>query len=168
MDVTVPDLGDFADVEVIDVLVKPGDTVAVEAALITLETDKATMDVPSPAAGRISAVKVQRGSKVSKGDLIAVLEATEQAVEKPAPPATSGAAPAQAEAAAIAPAAAPAAAVAPRGPETVKVPDLGDFHDVDVIARRRACARAQGCQGRQGQSGRCRCADPPGHCGACE
>ena len=133
MDVTVPDLGDFADVEVIDVLVKPGDTVAVEAALITLETDKATMDVPSPAAGRISAVKVQRGSKVSKGDLIAVLEATEQAVEKPAPPATSGAAPAQAEAAAIAPAAAPAAAVAPRGPETVKVPDLGDFHDVDVI-----------------------------------
>jgi pyruvate dehydrogenase E2 component (dihydrolipoamide acetyltransferase) len=133
VEVTVPDLGDFADVEVIDVLVKPGDTVAVDAALITLETDKATMDVPSPAAGRISAVKVQRGSKVSKGDLIAVLETETLAAGKPAAAATSGTAVAQAAPAASAPPAAPAVAVAPRGPEEVKVPDLGDFHNVDVI-----------------------------------
>ena len=136
MDVTVPDLGDFADVEVIDVLVKPGDTVPADAALITLETDKATMDVPSPAAGRISAVKVKRGSKVSKGDLIVVLEA-EAAAEatssnetKPTAALSAAAPPPDAAPAAPAAQAVPAA---PAAPELIKVPDLGDFHDVDVI-----------------------------------
>jgi pyruvate dehydrogenase E2 component (dihydrolipoamide acetyltransferase) len=137
VDVTVPDLGDFADVEVIDVLVKPGDQVAVDSSLITLETDKATMDVPSPAAGRVSAVKVERGSKVSKGDLIVVLE-TEAATAAQVPDgAASVAATKQGAAATGAPAApagephAPSAASAE--PELVKVPDLGDFQDVEVI-----------------------------------
>ncbi len=71
--VVVPDLGDFADVEVIEVLVKAGDTVAVEAPLITLETDKATMDVPSTAAGRVAEVAVKKGDRVSKGSAIAVV-----------------------------------------------------------------------------------------------
>jgi pyruvate dehydrogenase E2 component (dihydrolipoamide acetyltransferase) len=74
VDVLVPDLGDFADVEVIEVLVKPGDVVGKEDSLITLETEKATTDIPSPASGRVSAVKVKVGSTVSTGDLIVVLE----------------------------------------------------------------------------------------------
>ncbi len=72
--VSVPDLGDFHDVEVIDVLVKAGDTVAVDTPLITLETDKATMDVPSTAAGRITALSVKKGDRVSKDFAILVLE----------------------------------------------------------------------------------------------
>jgi pyruvate/2-oxoglutarate dehydrogenase complex dihydrolipoamide acyltransferase (E2) component len=59
VEVVVPDLGDFADVEVIEVLVKPGDSVQPEQALITLETEKATMDIPAPAAGKIAALKVK-------------------------------------------------------------------------------------------------------------
>jgi pyruvate dehydrogenase E2 component (dihydrolipoamide acetyltransferase) len=70
VDVVVPDLGDFADVEIIEILVKPGDEVAAEQGLITLETEKATMDVPSPAAGRVGALKVKVGDRVSKGDVI--------------------------------------------------------------------------------------------------
>ncbi len=76
MDVLVPDLGDFADVEVIEILVKPGDEVAAEDALLTLETEKAAMDVPSPAAGVVCEVLVDVGSMVSAGDRIAVLEST--------------------------------------------------------------------------------------------
>ncbi len=95
--VVVPDLGDFADVEVIEVLVQAGDTVAVEAPLITLETDKATMDVPSTAAGRIAEVAVKKGDRVSKGSAIAIVETGEAA-----------AAP-KAEAVAVAPAAPPRA-----------------------------------------------------------
>ncbi len=70
MDVVVPDLGDFADVEIIEILVKPGDDVAPEQGLVTLETEKATMDVPSPAAGRVGELKVKVGDRVSKGDVI--------------------------------------------------------------------------------------------------
>ena len=72
----VPDLGDFHDVEVIEVLVKPGDRVERDAPLITLETDKATMDVPATAAGVVQAVKVRKGDRVSKDSLIALLAAT--------------------------------------------------------------------------------------------
>jgi pyruvate dehydrogenase E2 component (dihydrolipoamide acetyltransferase) len=75
---TVPDLGDFKDVEVIDVLVGEGDEVAREAPLVTLETDKATMDVPAEAAGRIVEIRVQRGDRVSKGDALAVIEAADE------------------------------------------------------------------------------------------
>ena len=73
--VKVPDIGDFKDVPVIEVFVKPGDTVAVEDPLVTLESDKATMDVPAPAAGTVKEIKVKVGDKVSEGSLIVVLEA---------------------------------------------------------------------------------------------
>ena len=79
VDVKVPDLGDFKDVDVIDVLVKAGDTVAVETPLITLETEKATMDVPSPAAGVIAEVTVRTGDRVNTGSVIARLRSAEQA-----------------------------------------------------------------------------------------
>jgi pyruvate dehydrogenase E2 component (dihydrolipoamide acetyltransferase) len=70
VEVVVPDLGDFADVEVIEVLVKPGDSVEAEQGLITLETDKATMDIPSPTAGKITALNVKTGDRVSAGSVI--------------------------------------------------------------------------------------------------
>ena len=70
-DITRPRPGNFKDVEVIDVLVKPGDTIDVDTPLITLETDKATMDVPSTAAGVVKAVAVKKGDRVSKGSVIA-------------------------------------------------------------------------------------------------
>jgi dihydrolipoamide dehydrogenase len=81
--VVVPDLGDFKDVEVIDVLVKPGDTVQVETPLITLETEKATMDVPSSAAGVVKSVVVKKGDRVSKGSAIIEVEGQQQAAEQP-------------------------------------------------------------------------------------
>jgi pyruvate dehydrogenase E2 component (dihydrolipoamide acetyltransferase) len=78
MDVLVPDIGDFKDVPVIDILVKPGDEVAAEAPLVTLESDKATMDVPSPSAGVIREIAVKVGDKVSQGTLLARLDAKEK------------------------------------------------------------------------------------------
>jgi pyruvate dehydrogenase E2 component (dihydrolipoamide acetyltransferase) len=97
--VLVPDIGSFKDVAVIEVLVKAGDTVAAEDNLITLETDKATMDVPSPFAGKVKEVKVKVGDKVSEGNLILVME-TSGAAAQPAPaekpaPAAQAVAPAQ-------------------------------------------------------------------------
>jgi len=78
MDVKVPDIGDFKDVPVIEVLVKPGDQIAAEAPLVTLESDKATMEVPSPAAGVVREVAVKVGDKVSEGSLIARVDAKEK------------------------------------------------------------------------------------------
>ncbi|MGE5087636.1 MAG: biotin/lipoyl-containing protein, partial [Candidatus Levyibacteriota bacterium] len=92
IEVKVPDIGDFKDVPVIEVLVKPGDSVAAEDALVTLESDKATMDVPSPAAGVVKAVQVKAGDRVSEGSVILTLDAA--AVDAPGP-ATAGAAPVQ-------------------------------------------------------------------------
>src|SRR6266404_4532855 len=74
MDVLVPDIGDFKDVPVIEVLVKPGDKVEADAPLVTLESDKATMEVPSPAAGVVRDIKVKVGDKVSQGALVLILE----------------------------------------------------------------------------------------------
>ena len=74
VDVRVPDLGDFDAVDVIEVHVKPGDELAPEDPLITLETDKATMDVPAPQAGKVVKVVVAKGAKVGSGDLILTLE----------------------------------------------------------------------------------------------
>ena len=74
VEITVPDIGNYHDVEVIEVGVQPGDTIALESPLITLETEKATMDVPSTVAGVVREVKLQRGSRVSKGDLIVLVE----------------------------------------------------------------------------------------------
>src|SRR5437879_10163690 len=91
--VLVPDIGDFKDVEVIEVLVKPGDTVTKEQSLITLESDKATMEIPSPSAGVVKDVKVKVGDKVAKGTPILVLDAKDEAARemraeapKPSPP----------------------------------------------------------------------------------
>ncbi len=77
IELMVPDLGDFSDVEVIEVLVKPGEEIAIEESLITLETDKASMDVPSTHAGKVSSINVKVGDKVNPGDVILTIEATE-------------------------------------------------------------------------------------------
>ena len=74
VEVKVPDIGDFNDVPVIEVLVKPGDTVKAEDSLVTLESDKATMDVPSPSAGVVKAVTVKVGDKVSQGTALLTLD----------------------------------------------------------------------------------------------
>ena len=84
-EVKVPDIGDFKNVEVIEVLVKPGDKVAKEQSLVTLESDKATMEIPSPAAGVVKELRIKVGDKVSQGSAILVLEGTEAAAAAPAP-----------------------------------------------------------------------------------
>ena len=117
MEVRVPDIGDFKDVPVIEVLVKAGDTVAAEDPLVTLESDKATMDVPAPAAGTVGAVRVKAGDKVSEGSVILVLDAATPAAAPPKAPVSTP----------------PAPAHGPAGVVDVKVPDIGDFKDVPVI-----------------------------------
>jgi len=118
VEVKVPDIGDFKDIPVIEVFVKPGDTVAAEDSLVTLESDKATMDVPSPSAGIVKEVKVKLGDKVSEGSPIVVLEAAAGAATgaaKPPIPASPPASvpPAAKPAPAAASAAKPASAPAP-------------------------------------------------------
>ncbi|WP_310731095.1 biotin/lipoyl-containing protein, partial [Burkholderia multivorans] len=88
IEVKVPDIGDYKDVPVIEVLVKAGDTVEPEQSLVTLESDKATMDVPSPAAGTVKEVKVKVGDAVSEGTLIVLLEAAGAAPAAAAPQAS--------------------------------------------------------------------------------
>lgn len=85
MKITVPDIGDFKDVEVIDVLVKPGDVVAVDSPLATLETEKATMDVPSTAAGTVKSVAIKKGDRVSKGSVVVEVEGSASASAPAAP-----------------------------------------------------------------------------------
>ncbi|HEX7237463.1 MAG TPA: dihydrolipoyllysine-residue acetyltransferase [Gammaproteobacteria bacterium] len=131
MEVVVPDLGDFADVEVIEVLVKPGDSVAAEQGLITLETDKATMDIPSPGAGKITAVKVKTGDRVSAGSVIATLESAD-ANKAPAPPAAVPARPDD-EPTVQQPKLPQSTPASAREPRVVTVPDLGDFSGVEII-----------------------------------
>src|SRR5687767_7510185 len=90
-EVKVPDIGDFKEVEVIEVLVKPGDAVSKEQSLVTLESDKATMEIPSPGDGTVREIKLKVGDKVSKGSSILVLESS---ATKPAePPKATPAAP---------------------------------------------------------------------------
>ncbi|WP_455774179.1 biotin/lipoyl-containing protein, partial [Burkholderia stabilis] len=127
IEVKVPDIGDYKDVPVIEIGVKVGDTVEPEQSLVTLESDKATMDVPSPVGGVVKEIKVKVGDSVSEGSLIILLEggAAAQANGAAAPASAPAAAPA-----AAAPAAAPAAA---GGTLEVKVPDIGDYKDVPVI-----------------------------------
>jgi dihydrolipoamide dehydrogenase len=110
-EVKVPDIGDFKDVEVIEILVKPGDKVDKEQSLVSLESDKATMEIPSPAAGVVKEIKLKVGDKVSQGSLILLLEAAAAASpEKPAAPAATKSAPAPA-----APSPSPAPAAAAKG-----------------------------------------------------
>src|SRR5437879_13149750 len=96
IEVKVPDIGDFKDVEVIEVLVKPGDAVAKEQSLITLESDKATMEIPSPGAGVVKELRIKLGDKVSQGSPILVLESAQPQkrpeAPRPAPPAPSASA----------------------------------------------------------------------------
>jgi pyruvate dehydrogenase E2 component (dihydrolipoamide acetyltransferase) len=134
IEVKVPDIGDYKDVPVIEVLVKAGDVVEKEQSLVTLESDKATMDVPSPAAGTVKEVKIKLGDAVSEGTLIMLLESAGAAKANGAAAAPQAAAPqaAQAAQAAPAPAAAPAA-TSGGGLTEVKVPDIGDYKDVPVI-----------------------------------
>jgi len=129
IEVKVPDIGDYTDIPVIEVLVKVGDTVEKEQSLVTLESDKATMDVPSSAAGVVKEVRVKVGDNVSEGALIVVLEAA-GAGAAAAPKAAE--APAKAEAPAQEKAVAPAASSG-GGLVEVKVPDIGDFKDIPVI-----------------------------------
>ena len=134
VEVKVPDIGDFDEVAVIELLVKPGDTVKAEQSLITVESDKASMEIPSSTAGVVKELKVKLGDKVKEGSVVLVLEAEGAAVAPAAPaaaPVTAPAASAPAPAAAVA-SAAPAASAA-SGPIEVHVPDIGDFKDVAVI-----------------------------------
>ncbi len=125
LEVKVPDIGDYKDIPVIEVLVKVGDTLAAEDPIVTLESDKATMEVPSPAAGTVKEVKVKVGDKVSLGSLLILLDSADAGAAKPA---ASAPAPAAAPAAAAAPAPAPAAApVVSAGPVA-----KGDVH-ADVV-----------------------------------
>ena len=120
VEVKVPDIGDFSDIPVIEVCVKVGDTVSVDDALVTLESDKATMDVPSSVAGVVKEIKVSLGDRISQGAVVAVVETAGAAASapvaetKPAAPDLPAAAPAEAPVVATpAPAAAPVTAVAP-------------------------------------------------------
>ncbi len=116
IEVRVPDIGDFKDVEIIEVAVRPGDSVALEAPLITLETEKATMDVPSTVAGIVREIKVQPGGRVSEGDLIALIEGDEASA---AGGATAAGATGQPQEPPREPAREPAAAAPPASPSAV-------------------------------------------------
>jgi pyruvate dehydrogenase E2 component (dihydrolipoamide acetyltransferase) len=125
MEVTVPDIGDFTDVPIVSVMVKPGDKVAEEDPLIELESDKATMEVPSPKAGEVKEIKVSEGDKVSEGSLILLLEAEGAAGGQAAP--EGGRTQDKGDGAG-------GAAGGGSGTIEVTVPDIGDFTDVPVIA----------------------------------
>jgi pyruvate dehydrogenase E2 component (dihydrolipoamide acetyltransferase) len=115
IEVKVPDIGDFKEVEVIELLVKPGDTISVEQSLITVESDKASMEVPSSVAGKVLELRVKIGDKVAEGSIILSLEplATVGSTAAPAAATAAAAAPAPVPTPAAAPAAAPASAAAP-------------------------------------------------------
>jgi len=132
VEVRVPDMGNFESVTVIDVLVKPGDTIDIDTPLATLETDKATMDVPSTARGVVEKVHVTKGGQVSTGALLVTVKAAEGAsAAAPSMPAAAPAAPAAS--AAPSTVAAPAAAPVKESSIDVRVPDMGNFESVAVI-----------------------------------
>jgi pyruvate dehydrogenase E2 component (dihydrolipoamide acetyltransferase) len=128
VEVKVPDIGDFKEVEVIELMVKPGETIKVDQSLVTVESDKASMEIPSSHAGVVKEIKIKVGDKVSEGSVVLTLDAAEggaaapaaapaaAAAAAPAPAAAPAAAPAPAAAAAPAPAPAPAPAAAPAAP----------------------------------------------------
>src|SRR5450631_1678397 len=120
IDIKVPDIGDFKDVPVIEIFVKVGDTVKAEDPLVSLESDKATMDVPAPRGGVVKAISVKIGDKVSAGRVIMLFEGLDAKV-------------APAEAAKPSVSAPPSPVSAPAGLAEVRVPDIGDFKDVPVI-----------------------------------
>ncbi len=135
VEIRVPDIGDFADVGVIELLVQPGDSIRAEQSLITVESDKASMEIPSSQAGVVKELKVALGDKVKEGSVVLLLEVADAV----APAASAAAAPVAAPAVAAISAAAATVAVAPAavpaaaGPVEVCVPDIGDFDEVAVI-----------------------------------
>ena len=131
IEVKVPDIGDFKEVEVIELMVKVGDTVKAEQSLVTVESDKASMEIPCSHAGVVKELKVKIGDKVAEGSLLLMLEAEGAAAAAPA----AASAPAATAPVAAAPAPPPAAAApaASAGPVNVLVPDIGDFDEVAVI-----------------------------------
>ena len=159
IEVQVPDIGDFEDVEVIELLVKPGDRIEIEQSLITVESDKASMEIPSEAAGIVQELRVKVGDRVRKGSVVVTLQAGDAAAAAAA--SSTAAAPAPAPAPAAAPALAPAPGPAPAaaqpqastapvpapapsaagaapaagtgGELEIDVPDIGDFAEVEVI-----------------------------------
>ncbi len=146
IELSVPDLGGFADIPVIEVLVAPGETIAKDAPLVTLESDKATMEVPASAAGVVKDIKVKVGDRVSQGSVIVTVESADApaAATAPAPPAASSAAPSAEAAGMVAQIAGPTEAdKTPPAPLATQaqaesvielvVPDIGDFRDIPVI-----------------------------------
>ena len=135
VEIKVPDIGDFDEVTVIELMVKVGDTIKLEQSLITVESDKASMEIPSSHAGVVKELKVNLGDKVAQGSLVLVLEVegagagADSGAVAPAPFAQAPAA--AAPAATAAPATAPGNVVA--GPIELRIPDIGDFKDVTVI-----------------------------------
>jgi pyruvate dehydrogenase E2 component (dihydrolipoamide acetyltransferase) len=133
VEVKVPDIGDFKDVAVIELLVKPGDMVKAEQSLITVESDKASMEIPSSHAGVVKELKVALGDQVNEGTLLLMLE-TGAAAAAPAPAVPADQLPMLTEAVpALASAPVAAVAAAASGPVDVLVPDIGDFAEVAVI-----------------------------------
>jgi len=128
VEVQVPDIGDFDEVTVIELMVKVGDAVKAEQSLITVESDKASMEIPSSTAGVVKEMRVALGDKVKQGSIVLVVEAPGAATA----PAVAPVAVAAPFAAPVAVAVAPATAVA-AGPVEVHVPDIGDFKDLAVI-----------------------------------
>src|SRR3978361_846058 len=96
VEVKVPDIGDFKEVEVIELMVKPGDTIKVDQSLVTVESDKASMEIPSSHAGVVKEVKMKIGDKVAEGSLVLTLEPSDAAAPAPAPAAAPAPAPAPA------------------------------------------------------------------------
>ncbi|MEY3252637.1 MAG: hypothetical protein RL227_1610, partial [Pseudomonadota bacterium] len=136
IDVKVPDIGDFAEVAVIEVMVKVGDAVKAEQSLITVESDKASMEIPSSHAGIVKALKVAVGDKVAMGSVIVELEAAASAESAPVgTPAPVRAEPSAVRAEPVEAPASPSTSSgrAEGGAVTVVVPDIGDFDEVAVI-----------------------------------
>jgi len=136
IEVKVPDIGDFDEVEVIDVLVSEGDSVEAEDGLITLETDKAAMDVPAPQAGTVASLKVSSGDKVSQGTVIAELDAAAGASGQDEETSGKAAEKSKEKAEAKAPAKkddAPAETATEKREVEITVPDIGDFDAVELI-----------------------------------
>ena len=132
IDVVVPDIGDFKDVAVIEILVKPGDTVALEQSLVTVESDKASMEIPSSHAGVVKALKLALGDKLNQGSLILTMEAVAAAAPAAAAPAPAPAAPA---AAASAPPPAPAVAAAATAAAGFAAPTSANAEEAPQPAR---------------------------------
>jgi pyruvate dehydrogenase E2 component (dihydrolipoamide acetyltransferase) len=128
--IKVPDIGDFKEVEVIEVMVNVGDTIKAEQSLITVESDKASMEIPASQGGVVKSVSVKVGDKIAEGSVILEVEASAAAAAPAAAPAAAAPAPAAAAPAPAAPVAAPAAA---GGLVDLLVPDIGDFKEVEVI-----------------------------------